>query len=152
MYNVQRKPLGARIIIFIFSGRINLITVSGCGIVWPMKIKYSSPFVDEVVVGQNSEFADMSNPQGLLYGRKVFVEATTESGRRFIFHRDFADQEFAGKFAARVETKGEINLELWVETYPIYGSPAWQVEDLERAARLRFAVASGDVEGIERYS
>lgn len=117
-----------------------------------MKIQYSSPYSDEVVVGQNAEFADMSNPQGLLYGRKVFVEAVTASGRRFIHQVAFDEAADAAKLAARVEAKGEIDPAFWAETYSVYGSPAWQAEDVERDMRLRVAVARGDAEGMERYS
>ena len=117
-----------------------------------MNILCSSPYSNEVVIGENGEFADLSNPRGLIFGRKIFVEAVTESGRRFIFGRDFETQLGAGKFAARVEARGEINLEFWNETFPVYGSPAWQAEDAERDANLRHAVSRGDSEAIERYS
>jgi hypothetical protein len=117
-----------------------------------MKINYSSPYSEDVVIGKNAEYADMNNPSGLIYGRKIFVEAVTESGRRFVFGRDFESQEGAGKFAARVEAKGSIDLQFWSETYPVYGSSAWAAEDSERDMNLRHAIAFGDTEGMERYS
>jgi hypothetical protein len=117
-----------------------------------MKILYSSPYSDDCVIGANAEFADMSNPQGLIFGRKILVAAVTESGRRFIFGRDFETQVVAGQFAARVEAKGEINPALWAETYSVYGSSAWAAEDAERDANLRAAMHRGDLESAERYS
>jgi hypothetical protein len=117
-----------------------------------MKIKFSTPFTDEAVIGTDPEMADMGNPNGHIYGRKLLVEAVTADGRRFLYGREFASFEAAHKFALRVEAFGAINRDLWNETFPVYGSQAWEVEDAERRLNLEAAVRAGDAEGIERYS
>lgn len=99
-----------------------------------MKIEFVSIISDETVVGSNPEFADMSNPSGLLYGKIYQVEAVTAKGRRF-FHRFTSEERSARleKLAAQVDAVKEINLEHWAEGYEVYGSDAWQEADNARA-------------------
>lgn len=103
-------------------------------------------FEDTTVVGRNSEFADMSNPEGLLFGRMIFVCATTRSGRRFLHQVTFeTDQrEAANTLADRIRRAGVINLAYWGETYEVYGSPAWAVADAE-VARIEAGKARGEI-------
>jgi len=91
----------------------------------------ASFFLDETVVGYDSEFADMGNPQGAIYQTHIYVEASTASGRRFIHKRcfDIGNESHAQLLVDRVLSKGQINLTYWGETYEIYGSPAWQEAD-----------------------
>lgn len=117
-----------------------------------MKIQFCNAFTDEVAVASNPEMADMGNPNGFIFRRRLFVEAVTESGRRFIYQGFFANADVADRFVSRVQAKGEINLEFWGETYSIYGSPAWQNEDAERNANFQIARARGDEAAMERYS
>lgn len=92
------------------------------------------------------------NEDGDIFGDEFAVVAESPTGRRWVHREAFAKVEVAGRVARRVEAAGVINLEHWVETYPVYGSAAWEVEDGERAANLRFALQAGDAEAIERFS
>lgn len=98
-----------------------------------MKIISSNHFADEVVVGSNSEFADMGNPSGLIYGRVFFVEAISESGRRFIHESHFETERVAERLAAKVAAYGKIDPAHWVEGLEVYGSDAWVAADNIRA-------------------
>ena len=92
------------------------------------------------------------NEDGEIFGDEFVVVAESSTGRRWVHREAFAKAEFAERLAARVQAAGVISLEHWVETYPVYGSAAWEVEDGERAANLRFALQRGDAEAIERFS
>lgn len=98
------------------------------------KIDDAGWIAEPVLVDTNPEMADMSNPDGSVYCKFLFVTATTPEGRRFIHpHRFEQDQEDrASRFASRVKEKGEIDITLWGESYEVYGSPAWQEADRER--------------------
>jgi hypothetical protein len=101
-----------------------------------MKIDSCSPFLDEIILGFNPENADMGNPNGTIYGKALFIAAVTPSGRRFVHHVDFDENEEdrASRFAAKVLARSEIDLEYWNETFEVYGSSAWCAADAERAA------------------
>lgn len=98
-----------------------------------MKIKYANHFADEIVVGSNPEMADMGNPSGLIYRRAFFVEAISESGRRFIHESHFFFEPVAAKLAAKVAAYGKIDPAHWVEGFEVYGSDAWVAADNVRA-------------------
>jgi hypothetical protein len=119
-----------------------------------IKIQFVQAFKDTCVVDQNSEFADICNPEGFIYAHMWFVKATTHRGDQFIHEHRFAkeDEGKAWRFAKRVQEKGEINPLYWGQTYPFYGSLAWEEEEADRQVRLRCALSSGNIEEVERYS
>lgn len=84
----------------------------------------------------------------------VYVVAETKAGRRFLHHHSFESHEEAAalRLEARVKAAGVIDTAHWGETYPVYGSDAYLVEDAERDLNLRHAIHRGDREAIERYS
>jgi hypothetical protein len=108
---------------------------------------------DVVVVDHNSEMADYDNPTGAIYRRTFVVSAITEGGRRFNHNHFFGmDRDKADALAINVLYRGEIDSAYWEETYPVYGSPAWAVEDVYRQADLASAVARGDWEEADRLA
>jgi hypothetical protein len=118
-----------------------------------IKIQSVTPYKDTCVVGQDSEFADMCNPEGFIYRHRWFVEACTDYGDRFIHKLHFdLESDTAFVLANRVKEKGEIDPQYWVQGYPVYGSNAWEDDDIERQGNLFYALATGNAEDIERYS
>lgn len=109
---------------------------------------------DTCVVDQDPEFADMVNPEGFIYARCWFVHAVTSRGERYVHNISFAEDEHdkASRLASRIEFRGDINLAHWSKGYNVYGSQAWEEEDLERQVALRVALTSGTLDDIERYS
>lgn len=110
----------------------------------PIAIVSSNPFLDEIILGFNPENADMGNPNGTIYGKAYFVEAVTASGRRFIHHTDFKEEDvhLAQKLADRVIARGEIDTEFWTESFEVYGSSAWCVADAIRTAEWQMNPAT----------
>jgi hypothetical protein len=96
-----------------------------------MKVIATSLFPTCVFVGSNPEMADIANPDGAIYEERLSVEAITDGGRRWIHPHMFTYDEIerAENFADRVMIRGSINIDLWVETYEVYGSPAWEAAD-----------------------
>jgi fermentation-respiration switch protein FrsA (DUF1100 family) len=84
----------------------------------------------------------------------VYVVAETKAGRRFLHHHSFESHEEATalRLEARVKAAGVIDTAHWGETYPVYGSDAYLVEDADRHLRLQVALREGNREDIERYS
>lgn len=117
-----------------------------------MKIKTANWFEDETVLGCDPEFADMGNPSGAIYRKRYFVAVTTENGARFVHQTNFALFEDAAKLADRVRLAGEINLELWTESFPVYGSPKWEAEDAERLFNFQAAGMSGNSLLMEQFA
>jgi hypothetical protein len=91
-------------------------------------------FLDNTVVDHHPEFADMDNPEGALYDWMIFVEAVTPDGRRFHHSMAFPpnDEDKADLLVSQIKAAGKINTIYWVETYEVYGSPAWQLADNQR--------------------
>lgn len=119
-----------------------------------IKIQQVDVRQDTVVIEQDGEFVDMSNPHGFVYGQRFVVLAITEDGRRFSHHKLFHYQhrEAADALAIKVLHRGEIDLSHWLETYPVYGSLAWEDEEDDRRANLHHALSRGDSEEIDRWS
>ncbi len=88
----------------------------------------------DVVVRFDPEWADMSNPDGAVYGQRILVHATTPRGRRFVNNRifDTTESERAARLVARIKDVGHINIEHWYETFEVYGSEAWCAADNQR--------------------
>lgn len=113
-----------------------------------MKIKIDNAYAGEheTVIGFDSEYADYGNPAGAVYGIQASVIAETPDGRRFVHNTAFESLAAAEGLAVRVFAAKVINLDHWVETYEIYGSPAWQEADDARA----YAHACGPLAGFVR--
>jgi hypothetical protein len=118
----------------------------------PLKITSACSIQTEIVVDSNPEFADLSNPHGFIYDFAFLVQAQTKSGRRFNHTHTFLHEEDAIKMAKKVEERGQIQLQYWLETYPVYGSEAWESEDIERQTLLKDALNQNDQETIELLS
>ena len=102
-----------------------------------IKIDTAYPFGDEFVKCYHHEHADMSNPQGAVWGQGIFIKATTVRGERFTlmdatFETD--QEEKAQALCDKIIARGVIDLKYWSGDYPVYGSPAWEEEDAERYA------------------
>lgn len=99
-----------------------------------------------VRVGQNSEMADMDNPQGYIYGSVYFLVATAsllddrnnqKDGLQWAHSHSFKDRQAAENLAWKVEqlleaakdpSKGHLRFldaSHWQEIEPQYGSEAW---------------------------
>jgi hypothetical protein len=91
-------------------------------------------FEDEAIVEFDPEYADMGNPSGAIYGRKIFIHAVTAEGARYVLGHVFeADEEDrAARLVDKILRAGAINEAHWGETYAVYGSTYWQDEDRER--------------------
>lgn len=88
---------------------------------------------DAVIVDQNPEFADMSNPQGYIMGEAVYVVAENDKGFRWAHEiRWIDDLENARKLLSRVVAAGKIDMKYWHEIDPSYGSEAYIVTGQER--------------------
>lgn len=117
-----------------------------------MKIKTANWFEDETILDYDPEFADMGNPDGAVYGKRYFVEVTTEDGARFVHQTNFTSFEDAAKLADRVRLAGEINPEKWSEAFPVFGSLKWEAEEAERWFNLQAARMSGDSLLMEQFA
>ena len=80
-----------------------------------------------IITGQDSEFADMSNPQGLLYGDGYFIVAEYPDGSRKAHDHIFVnDEEAAEKLLAKIQaTKWIAVNKHWRDIDPCYGSAAY---------------------------
>ncbi len=101
---------------------------------------------DVVVVDHNSEMADMSNPSGAIYADADYIVAETPTGRRFAhFMTAITGANEDGINVERLEaltfhlneTHPDLNMELWNEIDPCYGSEAYQANGCEETNRLR---------------
>ena len=102
-----------------------------------IKISKAYPFEDEYIKCCHHEHVDMSNPQGAVYGRGIFIKATTDRGERFtLMDATFAtgEEEKAQALCDKIIARGVIDLKYWSGDHPVYGSPAWQEEDNWRYA------------------
>lgn len=113
---------------------------------------------DLIVVGTNTEAADMSNPRGNIHGERYYVVISNGFGRRWaskvtwvggpkacepdefstahvlIDGKDDAEDQ-AKDYAKTIEdmlAQGKrLNKDNWVEIDPIYGSRAYEAFDIE---------------------
>lgn len=100
-----------------------------------MKIQDCTIFEDEYIFGTDPEYADMGNPDGCRYSRALFISAITPNGRRYILSGvqfELEESKKAQSLVNRIKNVGAISPGLWVETFSVYGSSAWQEEDMER--------------------
>lgn len=122
---------------------------------------------DIAVIDYNSEMADMSNPNGEIYGDADYIVAETPTGRRFA-HQTTALTYPNGTTkstvsCARLEelahhlnsTKPDLDMDLWHEIDPAYGSEAYISQGTEQHNRLREieeAVESGEIGAGEGFN
>ena len=114
-----------------------------------LKIQTALPLLTEIVVDSDPEFADLNNPQGFIYDFAFLVQAETPSGRRFNHEHVFKTEPEAEAFAKKVGERGVIRPEHWSETYPVYGSAAWEGEEIERRTLLQDALTRNDQDAID---
>ena len=85
--------------------------------------------VEVQVVGSNGEYADMTNPQGLIYNDFGSIEARTEDGRWMILKsicknlHDDRNEDYLKALAYKIRCTRNIDEALWSYTYS-YGAGA----------------------------
>jgi hypothetical protein len=89
----------------------------------------------EVIIGRNSENADMSNPQGYTYGTNALLVASNEYGDTWetsagsaLYSQDILPkaQALADRLNARLALgKLPIGFDEWVQGRAVYGSDAY---------------------------
>lgn len=81
---------------------------------------------------------------GSIETEKYFtVLAETSRGERYVLvNRVFSTEERADAFAAKVATKGDIDLAFWANIYPAYGSEAY-MEEAEQAHEAAEMIRGG---------
>jgi hypothetical protein len=113
-----------------------------------------SASIDVVVVEQDPEFADVSNPRGNIYGFASYVVAEDADGNRRRLHvatRRWQDEALAPaeKLAAALNArlargKLPVRFDAWREARPCYGSRAYEAygaaDDIERERNEEFAL------------
>jgi hypothetical protein len=115
-------------------------------------IAFVEAWIDVRFAGCNPENADYTNPDGAFYTKVPVIQAETASGLRFELNHQFGSIAAAESLAATIRAAGAIDPTRWSETFPRYGSPAWQQEDGNRNAALRVAISHGDRDAIDRLS
>tara|TARA_R110000868_G_scaffold358096_1_gene619607 strand:- start:523 stop:930 length:408 start_codon:yes stop_codon:yes gene_type:complete len=99
----------------------------------------------EAIIGQNSENADMGNPQGYTYGTNALLVASNEYGDTWemsagsaMYSQDILPkaQALADRLNARLALgKLPVGFDAWVQGRAVYGSDAYvaygQDDDLE---------------------
>jgi hypothetical protein len=85
-----------------------------------------------VVIGRNPENADMGNPNGDYYGDRFYAIATAPDGQRRRHEGMFRTAELAEDFY--VLFAAPIWSDDWFDTYPEYGSPAYEAVEPEVVA------------------
>ena len=116
------------------------------------KIDNATAVLFRDIVDFNSEFADMGNPNGAIYGDVFFVIVETKHGERYSHQNRFDNLEEAQKLALRVQRHGVIDLAHWNQSYSVYGSASWEGEEVYRRIDLQNAISTGDFEAIDRLA
>ena len=116
------------------------------------KIDHATAVLFRDIVDFNSEFADMGNPNGAIYGNVFFVIVETKLGSRYSHVNRFDNLHDAEKLALRVQAHGVIDLAHWNQSYSVYGSAAWEGEEVYRRIDLQNAISAGDSEAIDRLA
>lgn len=117
-----------------------------------IKIQDATAVPVQDIVDFNSEFSDLGNPEGAIYGTVFFVYAVTKQGARYSHVNRFDNLKDAEKLASRVQRHGVIDLHYWNQSYSVYGSAAWEDEEVVRRYDLQNAIQVGDREAIERLA
>jgi hypothetical protein len=101
-----------------------------------MQVTQFTAYADIVVIGQDSEMADYSNPRGYIYGFAAYVCAVSESGdtrvKSVAVDRSEADavakaEAQAAALNARLALgKLPVGFDSWEAGRAVYGSEAYQ--------------------------
>ena len=101
-----------------------------------MQVTQFTSYADIVVIGQNSEMADYSNPCGYIYGFAAYVCAVSNCGNTSIKHivtarceadaMKKADAQVAALNARLVLGKLPVGFNSWEAGRAVYGSEAYQ--------------------------
>jgi hypothetical protein len=118
-----------------------------------MKVTQFTAYSDIVVIGQDAEMADYSNPRGYIYGFSAYVCAVTEFGDTRIHHVGTsrweaeamakADAQASALNARLALGKLPVGFDSWEAGRAVYGSEAYeaygQADDVELERREEFA-------------
>lgn len=90
---------------------------------------------DIVVIGQDPEMADYSNPRGDIHGHCAYVVVDAPNGRRWVHRKTFTSRweddalaliaPLLHSIESHLVAGGTIREEFWTETDPAYGSEAY---------------------------
>lgn len=80
---------------------------------------------ETAVIGHNGEMADMSNPQGHVFGEVFFLVARAPSGKQWAHYATFHDESKALLLQDRVQQAKTVDEQYWHEIEPQYGTQAW---------------------------
>jgi hypothetical protein len=118
-----------------------------------MQVAQFTAYTDIVIIGQNAEMADYSNPKGYVYGFSAYVCAVSESGDTRIKHVVSARWEAEAMAKAEAQAaalnarlalgKLPVGFDSWEAGRAVYGSEAYeaygQADDVELERREEFA-------------
>jgi hypothetical protein len=101
-----------------------------------MQVTQFTAYTDIVIVGQNFEMADYSNPKGYVYGFSAYVRAVFECGNTRIKHVVSDRWEAAAMAKAEAQAaalnarltlgKLPVGFDSWEAGRAVYGSDAYQ--------------------------
>lgn len=101
-----------------------------------MQVTNFTAYTDIVIIGQNSEMADYSNPRGHIYGFAAYVRVVSECGSTRIKHVATArwETEAVAKAEAQAAAlnarlalgKLPVGFDSWEAGRVVYGSEAYQ--------------------------
>jgi len=118
-----------------------------------MQVAQFTAYTDIVIIGQNAEMADYTNPKGYVYGFSAYVCAVSESGDTRIKHVVSARWEAEAMAKAEAQAaalnarlalgKLPVGFDSWEAGRAVYGSEAYeaygQADDVELERREEFA-------------
>jgi hypothetical protein len=101
-----------------------------------MQVTTFTAYSDIVVIGQDAEMADYSNPRGYIYGFAAYVRAESESGDTRIQH--FGTGRWEAEVMAKAEAQASalnarlalgklpVGFDSWKAGRAVYGSEAYE--------------------------
>jgi hypothetical protein len=118
-----------------------------------MQATQFTAYTDIVIIGQDAEMADYSNPRGYIYGFAAYVCAASERGDTRIKHVVTARWEAEAMAKAEAQAaalnarlalgKLPVGFDSWEAGRAVYGSEAYeadgQADDVELERREEFA-------------
>jgi hypothetical protein len=118
-----------------------------------MQVKNFTAYTEIVIIGQNPELADYSNPQGHEYGLAAYIQAVSEYGDtriKYVGVNPWEEQIMAKAEAQADALNARLSLgklpvafDSWKVGRPVYGSQAYedygQYDDYQLECREEFA-------------